>query len=397
MGYNPRTQSHEGLKLMDESSPAVVLDAERQRQAKEYARISRRLLLVDLLLGGAYLIVWIATGWNLVLRGWVDSITTSPFLAVLIYALAFGAPYFLIDLPLAYYSGFVLPHRYGQSTQTLAHWIGDQAKGLAISTVLGALLLEVVYWLLRAAPNLWWLYAAGVMLFFTIVLSTLAPVLIAPLFYKFTPLEDEDLSRRLLDLAQRAGTTVKGVYRFDMSTRTRSANAAVMGLGATRRIVLGDTLLDKFTPDEIETVLAHELAHLVHRDMVWSITVNSLLILVGFGAAHLILRWSVGAFGLRGVADPAGLPILGLTLGLIGLITMPLGNAYSRWRERMADRYALEMTRKPAAFADAMTRLANQNLSEAEPERWAVILLYSHPPISERVAMARTFAARQAQ
>ncbi len=380
---------------MQESSSAVVLDAERQRQAKEYARISRRLLLIDLLLGGAYLIAWIATGWNLTLRGWVDGITANPFLAVLIYALAFGAPYLLIDLSLAYYSGFVLPHRYDQSTQTLSHWIGDQVKGLAISAVLGALLLEIVYWLLRVAPDLWWLYAAGVMLFFTVVLSTLAPVLIAPLFYKFTPLEDADLSQRLLSLAQRAGTTVRGVYRFDMSTRTRSANAAVMGLGTTRRIVLGDTLLDEFTPDEIETVLAHELAHLVHRDVVWSIAVNSLLVLASFWVTHLILRWSVASLGLRSIADPAGLPIVGLTLGLIGLIAMPLGNAYSRWRERMADRYALEITRKPAAFASAMTRLANQNLSEADPERWAVILLYSHPPINERVAMAEAFAAHQ--
>jgi len=382
---------------MSEPSPAVVLDAERQKKAKEYARISRRLLLLDLLLGGAYLVVWVATGWNVALRGWVDSITSSPFLAVPIYAFAFGAPYLLIDLPLAYYSGFVLPHRYGQSTQTFPHWISDQIKGLAISAVLGVLLLETVYWLLRTAPDLWWLYAAVVMLFFTVVLSILAPILIAPLFYKFTPLEDEDLSQRLLALAKRAGTRVRGVYRFDMSTRTRSANAAVMGLGATRRIVLGDTLLDEFTPDEIETVLAHELAHLVHRDMVWLIAVNSLLTLVSFWVAHLILRWSVGIFGLREIADVAGLPILGLTLGAIGLIAMPLGNAFSRWRERLADRYALEATRKPAAFTDAMTRLANQNLGEADPERWVVILFYSHPPIAERIAMAQTFAASQSQ
>ncbi len=382
---------------MSEPSPAVVLDAERQKKAKEYARISRRLLLLDLLLGGAYLVVWVATGWNVALRGWVDSITSSPFLAVPIYAFAFGAPYLLIDLPLAYYSGFVLPHRYGQSTQTFPHWISDQIKGLAISAVLGVLLLETVYWLLRTAPDLWWLYAAVVMLFFTVVLSILAPILIAPLFYKFTPLEDEDLSQRLLALAKRAGTRVRGVYRFDMSTRTRSANAAVMGLGATRRIVLGDTLLDEFTPDEIETVLAHELAHFVHRDMVWLIAVNSLLTLVSFWVAHLILRWSVGIFGLREIADVAGLPILGLTLGAIGLIAMPLGNAFSRWRERLADRYALEATRKPAAFTDAMTRLANQNLGEADPERWVVILFYSHPPIAERIAMAQTFAASQSQ
>jgi STE24 endopeptidase len=217
--------------------------------------------------------------------------------------------------------------------------------------------------------------------------------LILPLFYTFTPLEDEDLSDRLIALAGRAGTQVRGVFRFDMSTRTKSANAALMGLGSTRRIVLGDTLLDEFTSDEIETVLAHELGHHVHRDVTLGIAANSLLTLASFWTAHLVLRWSVGVFQLDGIADPAGMPILALVTAILGLIAMPLGNAYSRWRERMADRYALESTRKPQAFADAMTRLANQNLADADPERWVVLLLHSHPPIRERVAAAQEFAA----
>jgi STE24 endopeptidase len=208
--------------------------------------------------------------------------------------------------------------------------------------VLGLILLEVVYWLLRARPDDWWLYAAAVMLFFTVVLSSLAPVLIAPLFFKFTPLEDQDLANRLIRLAERAGTRVKGVYRFDMSRRTKSANAALMGLGATRRIVLGDTLLDEFTYDEIETVLAHELAHHVHRDIPVGIAVNSVLTLFSFWIAHLALTWSVDAFNLTSISDPAGLPIFGLVTAIISLIAMPLGNAYSRWRERLADRYALQ-------------------------------------------------------
>jgi STE24 endopeptidase len=367
----------------------VEIDEERQRQAREYARVRRRLMVVDLLLGGAYLVVWVAAGWHTALRDWVNAITPLPALRVLIYAAAFGVPYMLLDLPLSYFSGFVLPHRYGQSTQSLGGWVGDQLKGLGLSVALGVPLLEVVYWLLRAAPDIWWIVAGGVMLLFTVVLSALAPVVIAPLFYKFTPLDDEDLAARLTRLAERAGYEVKGVYRFDMSTRTKSANAAVMGLGATRRIVLGDTLLENFTPDEIETILAHELAHLVHKDMPLSIAINSALVLASFYAAHLALNWAVGAFGLEGLADPAGMPIFALVTGVVGLIAMPLGNAFSRWRERMADGYALRTTSKPAAFADAMTRLANQNLGELDPERWVVLLLYSHPPINERIGRAR--------
>lgn len=370
----------------------VALDPERQREARAYARIRRRLMLVDLLLGAAYLAVWLLAGWHLALRDFVVGISASPWINVPLFAFFFGLPLFLIDLPLSYYSGFVLPHRYGQSTQTLGEWVLDQIKGLALSGVLGVILLEVVYWLLRATPDLWWLYAGGVMLFFSVILSTLAPVLIAPLFYKFEPLDDEELVRRLKRLGERAGVEVEGVFRFDMSRRTRSANAAVMGLGRTRRIILGDTLLENFTDDEIETVLAHELAHVVHRDMPLGIVVNSALTLVSFWAVHLALRWAVGAYGLAGMADPAGLPVFALAVGAVGLIAMPLGNAFSRWRERRADAFALRVTGMPQAFAAAMTRLANQNLSEVAPEPWVVVLFYSHPPLAERIERARQMA-----
>jgi STE24 endopeptidase len=381
------------MEMESEQPAPPTLDAERQKQARQYARIRRRLMVVDLALGGIYVILWLALGWSVALRGWVDTISLAPAVALILYAIGFAVPYTLIDLPLSYYSGFALPHRFGQSNQSFWHWVGDQAKGLAISAPLGIGLLQVIYWLLRAAPDLWWLYAGGVMLLFTVVLSSLAPVLILPLFYKFTPLEDDDLAQRLIGLAERAGTQVRGVFRFDMSTRTKSANAALMGLGNTRRIVLGDTLLDEFTADEVETVLAHELGHHIHKDVPLGIAFNTALTLLTFWAAGLALRWGVNALGLAGIADPAGLPLLALVGGVLGLIAMPLGNAYSRWRERLADRYALESTRKPDAFADAMTRLANQNLADADPERWVVLLLYSHPPIRERVAAAQAFAA----
>ncbi|HEC23403.1 MAG TPA: M48 family peptidase [Chloroflexi bacterium] len=375
-----------------EPSATVTLDAERQQKAKEYARIQRRLMLVDLAVGGLYLAVWLISGWYLSLRDWIGTVTQAPALALLLYGILFAAPYLALDQLLSFYSSYILPHRYGQSNQRLGSWIGDQIKGLLLSGLLGLGLLEIIYWLLRSAPEWWWLYSAGVILFFTVILSSLGPVLIAPLFYRFTPLEDDELTQRLIALARRAGTNVRGVYRFDMSRRTKSANAALVGLGATRRIVLGDTLLENFTADEIETVLAHELGHHVHRDIVLGIVINTALTLISFWAAHRALLWSVERLHLTGLADPASLPILILVTGVLGLIAMPLGNAYSRWRERLADRYALEATGKPEAFASAMTRLANQNLADADPERWAVLLLYSHPPIRERVAFARSYA-----
>jgi STE24 endopeptidase len=377
----------------------TTLDPERQQKAKEYARIRRRLLLVDLALGGVFVLAWLFSGASLWLGNqvveWVGQypLWVSSLLSVALYAAVFGAIYGLLDAPLSYYSGFVLPHRYGLSVQTLRAWLWDRAKGAAIGGVLGLVLLEVMYALLRASPTWWWLWTALVMLFLTVILSNLSPILIFPLFYKFTPLDDEELVARLTRLAERAGARVRGVYRFDMSSKTVEANAAVVGLGNTRRIILGDTLLANFSPDEIETVLAHELGHHVHGDLGKGILVQSALTLGGLWLASLILRWGVTAFGFNGIADVAAMPLLALAMGIFGLVTMPLSNAYSRWRESMADRYALETTRKSQAFATAMTRLADQNLSEADPERWVEVLLYSHPAIRRRVAMAQSFSS----
>jgi STE24 endopeptidase len=212
-----------------------------------------------------------------------------------------------------------------------------------------------------------------------------------PIFNKFVPLDEQhrELADRLLRLAERANTKVRGVFKFDMSKRTKSANAALTGLGNTRRIVLGDTLIDEFSTDEIETVLAHELGHHVHRDIPFLILSGAIMTTLGLYLASIALNLVIEYFGFTSPADIAALPALGLILGLYGLLTMPLENAISRWREAMADDYALSSTGKPEAFASAFTRLANQNLGEVDPEKWVVFLFYSHPPLGERIRKAR--------
>jgi STE24 endopeptidase len=182
-----------------------------------------------------------------------------------------------------------------------------------------------------------------------------------------------------------------------MSRRTRAANAALTGLGNTRRIILGDTLLNEFSSDEVETVIAHELGHHVHRDIPVGIVVSGGLTLAGLFVAAQVLRLGSSALGFTGPADIAALPLFTLSLGVFGLLTTPLSNAYSRWREVRADTYALQATGKPQAFANAMTRLANQNLADADPERWVVVLLYSHPPIRDRLAHAARWATALAK
>lgn len=378
-------------KTMTQSTE--TLNPERQRQAKAYARIRRRLMIVDLVFGAAYVLIWVFSGLSPWLRDWVHTFTTATWLSVPLFAIGFGLPYAILTAPLSYYSGFVLPHRYGQSNQSLGSWLMDQAKGIIISGILGLILIEIIYALLGATPQLWWLWAAIVMLLFTVILSNLAPILIFPIFFKYKPLENDALIERLTKLAEQAGTRVQGVYAFDMSSKTVAANAALMGLGNTRRIVLGDTLLESFSEDEIETVLAHELGHHVHNDITYGIIIQSFLTLFGFWLADAVMRWGIAAFSYSGLTDPATLPLFMVAMAVFGFVTMPLGNIWSRSREVMADRYALETTGDPQSFASAMTRLANQNLAEAQPPEWVEFLLHSHPSIHKRVAMAEAWQA----
>ena len=369
-----------------------MIDNERQIKAKEYARLKHRLLAVDLILSAAAILFVLVSGLSVWLRDLVEYVTPLFYVQVALYFGIGVMAYGIMFLPLTYYSGFVLPHRYGLSTQSLRHWCADLAKGGALSLVLGGIVIEVIYFLLANTPQWWWLIAAGVMLLFSVLLANLAPVLIFPLFFKFKPLEDAELVARLLRLTERAKTRVNGVYTMQLSDKTTAANAAFMGLGNTKRIVLGDTLYQNFTPDEIETILAHELGHQVHNDIVWGIGVQTLLTLVGFYIANWVLVAGVAFFGFTGIDDLAAMPLLVLALGVFGLVTMPLGNWYSRQREYAADRYALEMTRNPQAFISAFEKLANQNLAEVEPEPWVEWLLYDHPAIGKRVAMGRAFA-----
>jgi STE24 endopeptidase len=321
----------------------------------------------------------------------LEQFIQADWLLVGVYALIFGGITFVLELPLSYYSGFVLPHRFEQSNQTFTGWVTDQVKSLLVAGILGVSILQIVYWLLRSQPQTWWLWFAAILLLFNTVMANLAPVVILPLFYKLKPLGDDfgDLVDRLVELTEKAGARVRGVYQLDMSSRTKSANAALMGLGNTRRIVLGDTLLENFSPDEIETILAHELGHHVHNDLPKSILFESLLTLGGLYLAALVLAWGNNIFGFSGPGDIANLPLLGLVLGAFGLVTLPLSNAFSRWRERLADEYALDLTGKGDAYASALIRLANQNLAQVDPEPWVELLLYSHPPLGKRIENAR--------
>jgi STE24 endopeptidase len=369
---------------------STELDSERQIQAKQYARINRRLMVLDLIISGVYMLAWLVFGWSEALKIWLLRFTTNDWLLLLLYVVVIGGIMFLINFPLSYYQGYTLPHRFDLSTEKISGWITDQVKGILLGGAIGIFVLEIIYAILRAYPALWWLWAAGILLAFNVILANLAPILLMPLFNKFVPLGDEhaELAERLLLLAKRSGTYVRGVFKFDMSKRTKQANAGLTGLGNTKRIIIGDTLLNEFTRDEIETVMAHELGHQVNKDIPLGIIFGSITTLIGLFLASLGLNWGVRVLGFDGTADIAAFPLFLIVLGLYGLVTMPVENGFSRWRERRADEYALSLTHNGTAYASALKRLANQNLSDAEPDAWVEWLLYSHPALGKRIAMA---------
>ena len=378
----------------------VEIDPDRQQKAREYARIRRQLSLVGIGIAAIAILFIFWTGLDVALRDWLQPLSWQPLrgwypLQVLFYFLVLMLGYEILTAPLAYYGGYVLPHRYGLSTMTIPAWLADLFKGLVLSLILESLAVEVIYLLLATQPQTWWLWTALILLFFTVIMANLAPVLILPIFYKFTPLPEGELTRRLLALAERAHTRVRGVFSMQMSRKTTAANAALMGLGNTRRIVLGDTMLDRYTPDEIEVVLAHELGHHVHHDL-WKLIISqSILTLGGLYLVNLALHWAVDTqhFYLR-LADPAIMPFLLLVTAIFGLVVMPISNGLSRAIEYQADEYALQSTKMVGAFKSAMTRLANQNLADIEPSPLIEFLFHDHPAISKRLRHADAFARR---
>jgi STE24 endopeptidase len=368
-------------------------------KATRYHRLKRRAELLSTLTAGLFLLTLLVSGAALYLREVASFLGMNVLFfeeaaTVAAFAVILGILLHIVELPFAYFQGFVLEHRYELSNETLGQWARDQLKGLLLGLVFGAAGASIVYWAIRNYGEWWWVVAAAILVLISVGLVQLAPVVLLPLFYKFKPLDRPALVNRLTRLAERARTHIAGVYEWALSTHTKKANAALAGLGRTRRILLSDTLLADYSDDEIEVVLAHELSHHVHHDLWRGVALQMLLLFVGFFIAARGLDALAEPLGLRGVDDPAGLVLLLLIGGVCSFAFTPLANAVSRSHERRADRYALETTQRPAAFISAMKRLAQQNLAEEHPSALVQWLFYSHPPIRDRIEFARRWRAR---
>jgi STE24 endopeptidase len=299
----------------------------------------------------------------------------------------------VVQLPIAFYQGVTLERRYELSTQSVQAWWYQRVKANGVGLVVAAGGALVICSLLRWNPRDWWVISAVFFASALVALAQLAPVTLLPLFYTFTPLNRPALTERLVALAARTRTPVLGVFEWRLGDRTRKANAALAGIGRTRRILLSDTLLAEHSDDEIEVILAHELAHHVHYDIWKAVALESALVALGFYVADYALTAVVGRYGVVAKDDIAALPVLALTVGGVSVALLPLANALSRRHERRADRYALDLTGNAAAFLSAMKRLALQNLAEEQPSRLVELLFYSHPPTGARLETARVWAA----
>ena len=357
-------------------------------ESRKYEKLKLSVTVIGLAVNVAILIYLLASSWTFRIRDFAATITDSAWGVVLIYSLVVGAVIKLAQLPLDFYSSYWLEHQFELSRQSFGAWVKDQFKGAAIGVPLALIAVEAAYFLFRFSPQYWWLYAGTIFTVFVVLMTNLAPVVLLPLFFKFRPIENPELQRIADRLARQTRTKICGIFEWSLGDKTRKANAAVVGWGNTRRIIVSDTLLRNFSTEEIEVILAHELCHHVKNHIWIGIGMQTLLTYAGFFLTQRLLAYfaSSGQFG--GITDIAGLPILILISTALSLLVLPAVNYVSRRLETDADAYALDVTGDSLAFVSGMEKLAKLNLANPSPNRFIEFIFYSHPSIEKRIRLA---------
>lgn len=360
---------------------------DRELMAQEYDAVSNRLFLVQVIVLFVLLALFQFTGTSQSLAEGLSRRFGEEhwYVSNAVYTVVSVFGFIAFMTPFSFYSGHVLERHYELSNETLGEWMEDFVKSLGIDLILAPLFFSGIYALLRWIPDWWWLATATFYIVFAVVLSTIAPVLIMPLFYTFEPLKEGDLSQAVRDMMDEAGIAVIGVFKWELEGRTSIADATFTGFGKMRRIVLSDTLLSGYSQEEILAVLAHEVGHFKHRDSIRLMITGALLALLGFFIANVcMVKWTAYV-GVEHIYDIAAAPLFIFCLAVFSLISMPVANLHSRRREYAADAYAAETTGSPDALVSAFEKLADQNLTNKEPAPWVEYLLHSHPSMARRI------------
>jgi Zn-dependent protease with chaperone function len=375
------------LILPEETAPVAV--PEPSEKALQYHHTGNILWVVRTAWGILIPCLFLFTGLSARLRTWAQRLGRRWFFVIAVYFILFTVLNFLIDLPLNYYVSYVRPHAYDLSEQTLSKWAHDSLLGLVVGLIAGCLFLWIPYLLLRKSPRRWWLYTSILSVPFLFFVMLVTPIWVEPLFNEFGEMHNKELESKILALAGRAGIDGSRVFEVKKSEDTKAVNAYVTGVGATKRIVLWDTLLAKLNDREVLFVTGHEMGHYVLGHVVQNVLFGSLLVLVMLYVAHRTLGLLLGRFrhrfGFDQLSDIASLPLLILLVQVLALVAMPVGLAYSRHIEHEADRFGLEITRDNHAAATAFVKLQQENLSFPRPGLLYKLWRSSHPPLGERV------------
>ena len=372
-------------QLQEKSLPLNAQPAPNHREIKRYQKTKLLSGLIHSAIAFVFTILIVGGGLTVTVEHWARSLAENDYLALLLFAGALGLAESLLTLPLRWYSGFFLEHKHRLSNQTLASWLWERTKGLLVGLPLISMLLVALFFCLRAYGASWWIPVSVMLFFFSILLARIAPVFIFPLFYKFQPLEEGALKERIASLCRQVGVVVEGIFVFNLSKTTKKANAAFTGLGRSKRIILGDTLVANFTDEEIETIFAHELGHYTLNHVWKMILVGTLSTFLGLFVTALLYEMSLQWFGFDSRETIAALPLLGLWLGIYSMITSPLNNMLSRSFENQADAYAVRTSGKKKAFANALQKLGAVNLADKSPHPVIEFLFYSHPSLEKRI------------
>ncbi|MFH1760421.1 MAG: M48 family metallopeptidase [bacterium] len=366
---------------------------EKQAKAKEYNRKKIILSVVEFIIAITFICLLLFSGFSLNLREILGAKIVNPYLLFLAFSFILGIGENILSLPLDFYGGYVLEHKYNLSNQTVLKWIGEKLKSFGVGIILFTPLLLVFYFFIRWTQNLWWFYTGATFFLFSVILARIAPILIFPLFYKFKPIDNPELEMRLREAAKRVRLKIQGLFKFDLSKNTKKANAALAGIGKSRRIIIGDTLIENFSPQEIESVFCHELGHHKYKHIVKQMALGTFFTFGGLYLTNLGITKTVSLFqrinpGYGGLDDAAFLPLFALFLCLYGLITMPVRNIISRKFEYESDSYSVREGPGRDVFISAMEKLAEQNLADKDPHPLIEFLFHSHPSIIKRISAA---------
>ena len=345
--------------------------------------------------GFLLLFLFVASGLSSRLEGYLRNFSSDQYILLVLFAAVTGAVSGILFFPVNFYSQYLLEHKFGLSNQTVLKWLWENAKGLLVSAVIGIPILLLFYYSMNRFGNLWWLPFAALMFVISVLLARIAPLIILPLFYKITPYKNDSLKERIRVLAGNAGIKVENIFRFNMSKNTKKANAAFTGIGKSKRIILGDTLIDNYSDDEIETVIAHELGHYKKKHITKNIIRGTILSFLTLFVIALLYELSLGWFNFDSITQISALPVLVLWSMIIGLIESPLSSAVSRRYEYEADEYAVESTRKPEAFMSTLKKLTEQNLADKEPHPFVEWFFYSHPSINNRLNALKKYSVEK--